>query len=255
MRDKLNQFVENLQGEFVEVSYREAIYQCMDLAYTWIFALGYPKSTIQNQYAYQVYTNPKTITNEYFELIPNSPDAIPEDGDLVVWSNKYGPAGHIAIALGGGTTSTFMCFEQNNPLGTSAHVQRRNYDHVLGWLRPKVLDLPAIPNEPGKRDQYKIAYQIARPSQDPSDDELDWRVEQNWNPVDVGRDVLISDGSAKTDWLNVWNVPQIVEKEVIKEVPVEKIVEKRIVLPPSSIKGTLANSLFSLAVLVSRSGK
>jgi len=38
MRDKLNQFIDNLNGEFVEVSYNKAIYQCMDLAYNWVFA-------------------------------------------------------------------------------------------------------------------------------------------------------------------------------------------------------------------------
>lgn len=138
MKDKLNQFVENLQGQFVEVSYKEAIYQCMDLAYTWVFCLGFPKSTIQHTYAYEVFTSPNSTTLEHFEIIPNSTTAIPQDGDLVIWSNKYGPAGHIAIALGGGNTSKFWCFEQNNPLGSNAHLQERSYTNVLGWLRPRI---------------------------------------------------------------------------------------------------------------------
>src|SRR3990167_2146864 len=111
MKDKLNQFIANLNGQFIEISYKDAIYQCMDLAYTWVFCLGYPKATIQNLNAYQVYVNPKAITKEYFDLIPKTLDGIPQDGDLVVWGSDYGPAGHIAIALGGGTTSSFMCFE------------------------------------------------------------------------------------------------------------------------------------------------
>lgn len=76
MEEKLNQFVDNLNGQFVEVSSKSAEYQCMDLAYLWVFCLGYPKATIQNQYAYQVYTNPKPITKEYFDIIPNTPEAI-----------------------------------------------------------------------------------------------------------------------------------------------------------------------------------
>jgi hypothetical protein len=241
MRDKLNQFVENLQGQFVEVSYREAIYQCMDLAYTWVFALGYPKATIQNLYAFQVYTNPKPVTKEYFDLIPNTPNAIPEDGDLVVWSSGYGPAGHIAIALSGGTTSTFMCFEQNNPLGTSAHVQRRNYDHVLGWLRPKKFeentqapiefkDKTIIPvGDPFGNVELQALRSILR--------------DQKRDIDDLQRRLKVCENQP----------PTIIEIE--KEVPVERVVEKRIVLPPSSIKGRLANSLFSLAVFLSRSEK
>lgn len=138
MKDKLNQFVENLQGQFVEVSYKDAIYQCMDLAYNWVFCLGFPKSTIQHTYAYEVFTSPNATTLEHFEIIPNSLTAIPQDGDLVVWSNKYGPAGHIAIALGGGNTDKFWCFEQNNPLGSNAHLRERSYTNVLGWLRPRI---------------------------------------------------------------------------------------------------------------------
>jgi hypothetical protein len=136
MRDKLNLFVENTQGEFQEVSSKSAIYQCMDLAYEWIFCLGFPKATIQNLYAYEVFTKPKQITFDYFELIPNTPDGFPIDGDLVVW--KGGEAGHIAIALSGSTKDRLLIYEQNNPLGTNPHIQERSYKNVLGWLRPRI---------------------------------------------------------------------------------------------------------------------
>lgn len=134
MRDKLNQFISNLNGQFVEVSDKTNIYQCMDLAYLWVFCLGFPKATIQKLYASDVYTNFNDLANQYFNLIPNTPDAIPQDGDLIVWK---GTIGHIAIGLSGGNTKTFMCFEQNNPLGTNAHIQSHDYTNVLGFLRPK----------------------------------------------------------------------------------------------------------------------
>jgi hypothetical protein len=139
MKEKLNQFIDNTNGQFIEVSSNSALYQCMDLCYLWVFALGFPKATIQNQYAYQAFANPKEITYQYFDLIPNTPDGIPQDGDIVVWKATSGNvAGHIAVALGGGTTSKFKCFEQNSPLGTSAHVGEKSYTNVLGWLRPKI---------------------------------------------------------------------------------------------------------------------
>ena len=139
MKDQLNQFVANTNGQFIEVSSKSALYQCMDLVYLWVFILGYPKATIQNQYAYQVWTNPKTITKQYFDLLPNTPSFIPEDGDIVVFNKTSSNiAGHIAVCLGGGTTSSFMLYEQNAPIGTSAHLSKNWYRNVLGFLRPKV---------------------------------------------------------------------------------------------------------------------
>jgi len=136
MTDKLNQFISNLNGQFVEVSNSSNEYQCMDLAYLWVFCLGYPKATIQHLYAYEAFTKPSDITYKYFDLIPNTPEFIPIDGDICVF--KGGVAGHIAIALGGGTTSKFRRFEQNNPIGTNASVNERGYTNMLGVLRPKV---------------------------------------------------------------------------------------------------------------------
>ena len=150
MKDKLNQFILNLQGQFVEVSSREAIYQCMDLTYAWVFCLGYPKETIQNQYAYQVWTNPKDITRQYFDLLPNTATFIPQDGDIAVYDKTASNiAGHIGVALGGGTITQFRCFEQNYPVGTNALVRLRNYNtpKLLGVLRPKVFDTLVITDQ------------------------------------------------------------------------------------------------------------
>lgn len=136
MRDQLNQFVENVQGQFIEVSSKSAIYQCMDLAYLWVFCLGFPKSTIQHTYAYEVFTKPTETTKEYFDLISNTPDFVPQDGDIAVW--KGGEAGHIAICLSGSTKTKLLVFEQNNPLGSNARISERTYTNVLGFLRPKI---------------------------------------------------------------------------------------------------------------------
>jgi len=153
MNEKLNRFIENIGGNFVEISYKPAIYQCMDLVYAWIFTLDIPKSTIQNQYAYQVWENPKEITKEYFYLIENTPEAIPQAGDIVVWGHQIGTAGHIAIATGKADLNSLEVFEQNNPLGSAPKVNTRSYYGVLGWLRPKVKENN---EKPEITDQTKI---------------------------------------------------------------------------------------------------
>lgn len=185
MRDKLNRFVDNTNGQFIEVSYKEAIYQCMDLAYLWAFCLDIPKAAVQHQYAYQVYTEASDFTKKYFDILPNTPEFIPEAGDLVIWSNKYGPAGHIGIAIGDGNVDKFWVFEQNNPLGTNAHVQERSYSCVLGVLRPKV--------KPYDKEQLiKDAY-YALVGRYPSSDEIAWRKQQDLNTVDLLSDLIKSD--------------------------------------------------------------
>jgi hypothetical protein len=141
MKDKLNRFIENIGGNFVEISYRDAIYQCMDLVYAWVFVLDIPKATIQNQYAYQVWTKPKAITKEYFDLLENTPDFVPVAGDLAVF--KGGEAGHIGIvADNNNDVNGFNIFEQNLPLRANPRVRRSNYNNIIGFLRPKVQAIP-----------------------------------------------------------------------------------------------------------------
>jgi hypothetical protein len=149
MKEKLNRFILNTQGNFQEVSYREAIYQCLDLVYEWIFVLDFPKATIQHLYAYQVFTEPNSLTGEYFEIIKNTPDFIPQDGDIGVFKATSGNiAGHIVVCLSGGNKSDFPCFEQNYPLGSNAHLTpNKSYTNFLGVLRPKLSKLDFVITE------------------------------------------------------------------------------------------------------------
>lgn len=136
---KFKQFIKNIQNQAVEVSDKSNIYQCMDFAYLWLFVLGFPKATIQNLYAYQAYTKPKEITKQYFDIIKNTPDAIPQAGDLVVWDTSVGVAGHIAVATGKGNTSSFESLDQNWNGVQRVTVTNHTYSGVLGWLRPKAI--------------------------------------------------------------------------------------------------------------------
>ena len=140
LQKKFELFKENVGTNWVEVSSKSAPFQCMDLAYLWIFTLNIPKATIQNSYAYQVFTAPKPITKEYFEIIKNSASFVPQVGDLCVWDKKFnGTVGHIAIATGKGDTKTFESFDQN--IGSLyPQVIKHDYKNFLGVLRPKIKD-------------------------------------------------------------------------------------------------------------------
>ncbi len=144
MRNKLNQFISNLNGQFVEVSYRPAPYQCFDLVYAWVFALDIPKTTIQHGAASEIWTLANDLTRQYFDLIENKLETIPKTGDIAVWSKRYGKYGHTAIVIEA-TQTRMKVFEQNDPLGTNAHIQDRKYTNVLGFLRPKEIIIPSVP--------------------------------------------------------------------------------------------------------------
>lgn len=138
MKNQLNQLIANIGGNFIELSDRNNVYQCLDLVYLWCFVLGVPKSAIQRLYAYQVFTSPNDETKKHFDLIPNTPEFVPVAGDIAVW--KYGVAGHIAVCTGNGDTNLFEVWEQNNPIGSYPIVRFRNYTDVIGFLRPKAKD-------------------------------------------------------------------------------------------------------------------
>lgn len=77
---------------------------------------------------------------KFYEKILNTPEAIPQQGDCVVWGKSFnGTFGHIALATGTATLTTFECFTQNDPLGSNCHLKTYpSYKSVIGWLRPKI---------------------------------------------------------------------------------------------------------------------
>jgi hypothetical protein len=144
MKEKVQRFIDNIGGNFVEISYRDALYQCMDLAYAWVFVLDIPKSTIQQSHAYKVWDQPRAITREYFDLLENTPSFVPTAGDVAVFRKSInGTAGHIAIVADNNSDVNGMnVFEQNFPLGANPRIRRTNYNHVAGFLRPKTQVVP-----------------------------------------------------------------------------------------------------------------
>lgn len=74
---------------------------------------------------------------EHYERIDNSPEAVPEAGDIIIWDkNAGGGFGHVAVFVDG-DVSKFTSFDQNWPTSSKPHLQNHYYKNVLGWIRPK----------------------------------------------------------------------------------------------------------------------
>jgi hypothetical protein len=115
--------------------------QCVGLVAVWIDALGL--SHVWGD-ACDLFVN---ADETFFDKILNTPDAIPQQGDIMVWSKKFnGTAGHTGIATGTASLDTFECFQQNDPTGSNCHIKSYTYDYVTGWLRPK--QSPTEPVDP-----------------------------------------------------------------------------------------------------------
>lgn len=113
-------------------------YQCMDLYRQYVNeVLKFPQSP--------AVTGAKDVWNtylkDYYTRIDNTPDGVPENGDVVIWGETLGPYGHIAICISADTKS-FQSFDQNFPAGSLCKVVKHDYKHVLGWFRPKVTQEP-----------------------------------------------------------------------------------------------------------------
>jgi hypothetical protein len=136
--NKFNLFSNWVLGQGVELSDKTNIYQCMDLAYAYCLFLNIPKKTIQHLYAYEVFTSPNDITNEYFQILPNTPDLVPQEGDLGIF-NKVSTniAGHICVCTGEGDTKTFKSLDQNWAGVSKVSEVTHTYVNFLGVLRPK----------------------------------------------------------------------------------------------------------------------
>lgn len=151
VQSEFNQMVATHNGQPWEVEDPGAKDQCFDLALGWCDILGIPRETIRHPFASQIWTNPLDITLQYFEFIPNTPNGIPQKGDVVVFA---GNVGHVSVAFGKGDSNTFDSFDENwdtihyhdnqgNPI---CRTVTHDYKQVLGWLRPRIQSVQADPN-------------------------------------------------------------------------------------------------------------
>lgn len=125
----LSEFIAKWNGKFVEVAGTpNALNQCTDLANQYIReVLGLPIIEWTNAVDFPLKAGDK------YDYILNTPEGVPQEGDLVVWQPS---PGHIAIFMEG-DANRFKSFDQNFPIGSPCHVQEHTYQNVTGWLRAK----------------------------------------------------------------------------------------------------------------------
>lgn len=115
-------------------------FQCMDLAHQ--FAVEVWNQDIPAAPgAKDVWTKDTPGYNK----IANTPDGVPQKGDIIIWGTGVGPYGHIAV-FDNGDSNSFASFDQNWPINSLCHYQKHNYNGVLGWLHPKS-DIVTPPQE------------------------------------------------------------------------------------------------------------
>lgn len=91
-------------------------------------------------YAWEIYENfDNQPSKDLFKRIKNTPDFIPQKGDIIVWAKSLnGEAGHVEVCTGNGDTTWFESYGQNwTGNGDKCTLLNHNYNHVLGVLRPK----------------------------------------------------------------------------------------------------------------------
>lgn len=112
-------------------------FQCVDLYRQYVKdVLNLPQSPGVVG-AYQIWDRHDSTK---FEKIKNTPEAIPQLGDIIIWKKI---ANHVSI-FNYGDIESFVSFDQNWPIGSICHFQNHNYTNVIGWLRPKGFDFTEI---------------------------------------------------------------------------------------------------------------
>ena len=108
--------------------------QCVDLYRQYVKeVLGFPQSPGVGGAA-EIW---HSADPKYYDFIENTPLAVPEYGDIMIWSRKVdGDFGHVAIFIEGDIMN-FTSLDQNWPRLDKVTKTKHNYLNIIGWLRPK----------------------------------------------------------------------------------------------------------------------
>lgn len=131
-----NEFVNAYLGKATDYDGGYGV-QCVDLIKLYLDKVFNLKiGAIGNAHVYYDNYNKVDILKNNFTRIANTPDFIPNKGDIVVWSTAQGNGcGHVAIATGEGTKTYFYSYDQNWD-GKVMKKIYHTYTNVLGVLRP-----------------------------------------------------------------------------------------------------------------------
>ena len=134
----MDKWVNDNLGKYIDY---DKIYgvQCVDLVKHFVKnVLGVEPQSIGNAIEYYNKRKTSKYLLDNFNWISNTPDFVPNKGDVCVFTSKSGH-GHVSIATGEGTTSWFCSYDENYPSAKGEPMTKikHNYSSFLGVLRPK----------------------------------------------------------------------------------------------------------------------
>lgn len=133
-----DEFIKKYNGQAIDYDGGYGV-QCVDLIKLYADkVLGLKFGAFGNAHAY--YDNFENIKmlKDNFVKIKNTPDFVPQKGDIIVWNkNRGGGAGHIAVCNGVGTTSYFCSYDMNWAGKKAMQLIKHTYSNIYGVLRPK----------------------------------------------------------------------------------------------------------------------
>jgi len=144
----IKRFIEKFNGQQNVGNTTENKGQCVGLVMMFVQELNLPHIW---GHAKDLFVN---ADEQFYTKILNTPEAIPQAGDIICWNSKMGSGyGHTAVATGTADLNTLEVFEQNNPTGSNCHLRTySNYNNVIGWLHPKAPPIADTTN-------YKTLYE------------------------------------------------------------------------------------------------
>jgi hypothetical protein len=112
--------------------------QCVALANTYMDEVLHTPNTVSWGVgsAWQMFDKAKiSPQSDHWTAIANTPDAVPESGDLIIWSSAVGGGdGHVALCVSADLT-VLHTFDQNYGTPADAELQTHGYSNVRGWIR------------------------------------------------------------------------------------------------------------------------
>ena len=128
--------------------------QCVDLIQYYYSYLGQGGYARGNGYDYV--SNP--LPNGWIR-IKNTPEFIPQPGDIAVWGKELSQWGHVAIILSANSHS-FVSMDQNWPRNSPCKQVTHNYNNFWGVIRPKFNMKPSYSNISTYKSVYGLHEKI-----------------------------------------------------------------------------------------------
>lgn len=132
----LDEFVKNYLGKATDYDGGYSV-QCVDLIKLYLDKVFNIKiGAIGNAEAYYRRYDEVPLLKNNFDRIANTPNFVPQRGDICIFGTALGKYGHICIATGEGDTSYFNSWDQNWGSKEMKEITH-NYNGFLGVLRYK----------------------------------------------------------------------------------------------------------------------